>query len=237
MLGQGDPSEEALVRVINSFAWAERVIVVAEALMARLPGRPGLAARLLDACLQPGDDPPQPPVHAAATMPVPQSASNGPADGRHNAASREEPVHAAPLATGRSGLQAEEEISAGVLVRDIRDRALLVALIQKQPVSAGLESESASSQQESASEASSRAASGRRRSSSADEAGTEDWGPPLQTVRLLQCEYGASEGQAASAVKTGEAGISSSKHEHVHQLYARVRPGELRIASVVLMES
>ncbi|KAK9915450.1 hypothetical protein WJX75_009358 [Coccomyxa subellipsoidea] len=176
VLGQEDPSEAQLEQIIDSLAWAERVVVVAEALMARLPGRPSLAARLLDACLQP----------AAAASPQP---------------------------------------------------ALLVALMQRQLVSVGDEPESTSSQQESASEASSRAAPPRRRSSSVDEAGPEDWAAPLQTVRLLQCEFGAGNGRAAPAVNNGGASASGSRHEHVHQLYARVRPGELRIATVVLMES
>lgn len=232
-------------QIIDSLAWAERVVVVAEALMARLPGRPSLAARLLDACLQPAAASPQP--SAAAFSREPHEAGRDAGDGRHAAESqvwREERDQGAGSEAGHpadgkgcSSLRGDEELAAGVRVMDVRDRALLVALMQRQPVSVGDEPESTSSQQESASEASSRAAPPRRRSSSVGEAGTEDWAAPLQTVRLLQCDFGAGNGRAAPAVNNGDASASGSRHEHVHQLYARVRPGELRIATVVLMES
>lgn len=245
---------------MDDLAWAERVVVVAEALQARLPGRPRLAARLLDGCLQP-----EPPLAASQPLapadPWPASsatATDDPEDrGKENetsAAATEgiaqqsgkggqdvvSPSARGGVAVGKRSREEAGEQNGGVEVREAGDKALLVALMQRQPVSAEDLLDSASSQQESVSESSSRAAP-MRRDSSASEAGTEDWDAALQTVRLLQCQYGAGrgsdEGHAADMGKGKVGGGGVEGPQLVHQLYARLRPGELRIATVAVMES
>ncbi len=241
MLGQGAPSGADLAELIGALAWTERLVVVGEALLARLPGRPALAARLLNACLQPMTTSPEP--HAPAThslsrqtadMSSAEERDGGKSNNAKGAGKRPEPAESmapdARISSSDTGLEA-----AGVHVKDAQDRALLVALMQKQMVSAVHEQDCASSQHESASEASSRATTARR-SSSASEAGTQDWGPALQTVRVLHCEYGAGSACAPPAARDAKA-LARVCPNLEHQLYARLRPGELRIATVVLMES
>ncbi|BDA43382.1 Rab3 GTPase-activating protein catalytic subunit [Coccomyxa sp. Obi] len=241
VLGHGEPSGADLAELIGALAWAERLVVVGEALLARLPGRPALAARLLDACLQPmaiSPEPPAPaahcPTHHTAGRSSAEERDGGKSNGAKGAGSRPEPVEST-VPDARNSSSAGGVEAAGVDVKDAQDRALLVALMQKQTVSAGHEQDCASSQNESASEASSRATTARC-SSSASEAGTQDWGPALQTVRVLHCEYGAGSACATPAAGDGKA-RARIWPDLEHQLYARLRPGELRIATVVLMES
>ena len=240
MLGKEEPSDADMAELIGAFAWAERLVVAGEALLARLPGRPALVARLLDACLQPMTTSPGPPAPAAhslsrqtAGVSSAEELDGGRSDGARGATGSSRPEPAESTAPGaRSSSSAGGVEAAGVDVKDAQDRALLVALMQRQTVPAGHEQDSASSHHESASEASSRSTTARR-SSSASEAGTRDWGAALQTVRVLHCEYGAASACAAPAAGNRARIWPNLKH----QLYARLRPGELRIATVVLMES
>ena len=59
----------------------------------------------------------------------------------------------------------------------------------------------------------------------------------MQTVRLLECECKAQgkQGAACGSMPRQEQGGPSK--QLMHRLYARVRPGELRISSIAILEN
>jgi hypothetical protein len=104
-----------------------------------------------------------------------------------------------------------EHAGPGVSVPDAADRALLRALMQRRPVPG---------------------AEAARRARGAGARADEGWGRPLQTVRVLECECGGGAAHAGS----GGAAATERSSALRHRLFSRVRPGELRLATVVISE-
>ena len=141
MLGQGDPSAEQMEGLIRTFDWAERLIVAGAALLARLPGRPNLAAQLLRAAVvqaapapdlapagppssQPGStrDAGETAVHSsraseASTSDVSMASANAPS---------------LPASGGHAGSTAAQSRANGVKIADAADKALLRSLVLRQ---------------------------------------------------------------------------------------------------------
>ena len=103
--------------------------------------------------------------------------------------------------SGKSACRA----ASGVSVADAADRALLHALMQRRPLPGALAARAPKDEP------------------------ADDWGRPLQTVRVLECECSGRAAHAGSQ-KEGDAALR-------HRLFSRVRPGELRLATVVISET
>ena len=63
------------------------------------------------------------------------------------------------------------------------------------------------------------------------ELSTVDWDPPLQSTRVLDCE--STETQLVQAEPLS---VTGSGPRLGHRLFARTRPGELRLATVLISE-
>lgn len=223
MLRDGDSkSDEGIETLVEELSWAESVVVTAEALLRRLPHHDRLAAKLLDDCLASEPDSSAPLTKSGQ---VHTSSSAGAAAHKIDQApildledSSTEGQHS--TAAGKEG-----QLQTGIILDDVRDRRLLCALLQNQPPVDPAAEQPAPQQ-------SGRADLPRRRSST-DELSVGDWGLPLQTVRLLECECKGPSEQLTlnSGSKPGH-----EQRQLLHRLYARVRPGEMRISSVAMLE-
>jgi len=250
-LSGAEAAAAAVARAAAAFQWAERAVVAGEALLARLPGQPALAARLLaDALGSRGASGGGRPSGRSAAAAAAAEQARG-----EQGQERNDPAYASPEAHARSGVPAHPDpgpspVAPGVEVTDRAERALLDGLMRR------------------AASASGGAGSGRDSGGDDDPDDAVGWGLPAQAEWLLECAGGgptaalaaasaaaagagdeprprpaARHGARRQAEKGGEpgtlcggGGAGCAAWAPRHRLYVRTRRGEMRLATVIVAE-
>jgi hypothetical protein len=214
--------------LVDSLGWAERVVVAGEAILRRLAGHVGLASRLLNSCLP----------ASVSSMPATTTARSPKKDNLEEEAGFNQVLKEVRQPPGMDDTGAgSEQVQTGISLDDWAERALLCNIMQRRRPSDAEKDLFGGGDGALASHG----AAAIKRRSSADKFTAEDWGsPPLQKVRLLECECKRQGRQAGDP----GAGLPQEAHSAgggagarlVHRLYARERPGELRLSTVVILE-
>lgn len=183
-LSGGDPAAPQLSAMVGALAWAEKVTVTASALLRRLPGQPDLAARLLRATLQPA------PSMGSQLPSDAVSERRGSADSEVDSLQSMQGSAVSLSAIIQSGNAFRAP--SGVSVSDAAERALLHALVQRQPLPGAHAAHVPKSES------------------------AEEWSRPLQTIRVLECECSGRAAHAGSQTN-GNAALRHRLFSRVRQ--------------------
>ena len=205
------PSRENYVGLIEVLRWAERIVVTGEALSHRLLGRHTLVQRLLQSCIVDSDN--------GSGSPNKQPASRRLGAGGTQYGSAGLTQHdlgpARQLVCEAEAQQLQPSgAHTGTALSDKADIAVICGLLDRQQQQ-DIQKTAASLE-------------GSQKAAGPKDIPTIDWDPPLQTTRVLDCE------STENALAQGRIQIWGPRLGH--RLFARTRPGELRLATVLITE-